>query len=269
MFRISKDANPNYLAKVVELKGLRKHDNADRLQCVGIDFQNVITGLDAKDGDIYVYFPLECTINMDYLAHSNSFRDSSMNVDKEAKGFFEKNGRVKAMKLRGEKSMGYIVPISEMSFFADLSDLDPFSLVGTEFDLIGNTMICRKYINQNEKKTRTQKIGKSPSLNRLVDGQIHLHVNTANLRRNIGKIKPNDNISVTYKTHGTSFWVSNVIVKKNLKWYEKALKWVGININDTEYDLIYGSRRVVKNKYAQDPKRSDHYFGKIYSYLFG
>lgn len=31
---ISKEVNPNYLAKVVELKNLQKHPNADRLQVV-------------------------------------------------------------------------------------------------------------------------------------------------------------------------------------------------------------------------------------------
>ena len=111
MLQVSKDHNPNYLAKIVKLKGLRKHPNADRLQCVDIDFNTVITGLDAKDGDVYVYFPLECKINKDFLSATNSFRHKELNVDKEKAGFFDDNCRVRAMRLRGEKSMGYINPI--------------------------------------------------------------------------------------------------------------------------------------------------------------
>lgn len=34
MLTTSKEANPNYLAKVVQLKNLQKHPNADRLQTV-------------------------------------------------------------------------------------------------------------------------------------------------------------------------------------------------------------------------------------------
>src|SRR5690606_16693061 len=117
MFTISKEANPNYLAKIVRLKGLKKHPNADRLQVASIDFQNVITGLEAKDGDIYIFFPLECKINKDFLSFTNSFRDKTLNQDKEKAGFFEENGRVRATKLRGEKSMGYLVPIEQMEFF--------------------------------------------------------------------------------------------------------------------------------------------------------
>lgn len=48
MISISKEANKNYLCKVVKLENLRKHSNADRLQVATIDFQDVIIGMDAK-----------------------------------------------------------------------------------------------------------------------------------------------------------------------------------------------------------------------------
>lgn len=38
----SKAHNPNYLAKIVRLENIRKHSNADKLNVVTIDFQNVI-----------------------------------------------------------------------------------------------------------------------------------------------------------------------------------------------------------------------------------
>ena len=55
MLKTSKESNPNYLCKVVQLKNVRKHPNAHSLQTVEVDFQTVITGMDAKDGDIYIY----------------------------------------------------------------------------------------------------------------------------------------------------------------------------------------------------------------------
>jgi hypothetical protein len=113
--KISEKANHNYLAKVVELTNLRKHENADRLQCAAIDGNNVITGLDAQNGSLYVYFPLESAINKEFLSWSNSFEDKELNQNKEVKGFFNKKGRVRAIRLRGERSEGYIVPVQSVS----------------------------------------------------------------------------------------------------------------------------------------------------------
>jgi hypothetical protein len=257
MLTKSKDHNPNYLAKVVALKGLKKHSNADRLQTVDIDFQTVITGMDAKEGDIYVYFPLESKINKDFLSSTNSFRDKELNGDKEKTGFFEDKGRVRAMKLRGEKSMGYVVPSFHVAAWSGV-DILPQD-VGTEFDTIGDKLILEKY--QIKEKTTNSKQGKKPKVSRLVDGQIHLHADTENLRRNAHKINPQDTISITYKTHGTSWWVSNVLVKRELSNVEKVIKWLGLPVQELEYDLVYGSRKVVKNSSMNDPKQKDHFFG--------
>ena len=90
MLKISHPEEKNYSAKVVRLSGLRKHTNADRLQCVDIDFQTVITGLDARDGDFYVFFPCGTKIDESFLSFNNSFSDKELNKDKEKVGFFEK-----------------------------------------------------------------------------------------------------------------------------------------------------------------------------------
>ena len=278
MLTTSKDANPNYLCKVFQIHELRKHSNADRLQMLEIDFNTVITGMDAKEGDVYVYFPVECKINKDFLSHTNSFRDYTLNAtylnagekeklffddNKSARivGFFEDKCRVKAMKLRGEKSMGYIVPASTVFGWVYPADYitDYRKFVGQEFDTIADKLLVEKYVVKTREPRNKQ--GKEPKVSRLIDGQIHLHVDTENLRRNAEKIKPQDWISITYKTHGTSWWVSNVMVQKKLNWFEKLLKRWGFNIVDTEYDLIYGSRRVVKNKSMEDPKQQDHFYG--------
>jgi hypothetical protein len=254
---VSKEANPNYLAKVVELKNVQKHSNADRLQTVVIDFQTVITGLDANNGDLYVYFPVECKINKEFLSFTNSFREKELNSDVSKVGFFEENCRVKAMSLRGEKSCGYIVPIKIVE---DFSNIKLTETVGQEFDTIGSIKMLEKYVVK-ERGTNSAKQGKKPAISRLVDGQIHLHIDTENLRKHSDKIKPNDIVSITYKTHGTSYWVSNVLVKRKLSWFEKLVKKFGVSISETEYDLVYGSRRVVKNADLEDPKAKDHFFG--------
>lgn len=258
MISISKVANKNYLCKVVKLENLKKHSNADRLQVATIDFQDVITGMDAKEGDVYVYFPVECKINNSFLSFTNSFRNKELNESKDKAGFFEENCRVKAVKLRGEKSMGYIVPSQEVSAWANYQ----FKVedIGKEFDTINDRKIVEKYFIK-QPQSKKVKEGKKPKLSRLIDGQVHLHIDTENLRKNVDKLKLTDTISITYKTHGTSWWVSNVLVKKSMSIINKVLNFFKLDYVDSKYDIIYGSRRVVKNQYEDNDKAKDHYFG--------
>jgi len=265
MIEISKEANPNYLCKIVRLSNLKKHINADRLQVAIIDFQTVITGMDAKDGDDYVYFPIESKINLEFLAYTNSLRDATLNRDKEKVGFFDEKGRVKAMRLRGEKSMGYIIPVKQLlDFVYGEKEVNVINedCINQEFDTINGIKLVEKYVVKSKSSGGgNTKQGKKPMLSRLIEGQVHLHTDTENLRKNAHKVAPNDLISITYKTHGTSWWVANVKVKKSLGLIARMLRFMGISIDDTEYDLVYGSRKVVKNKHLKDPKAKNHFFG--------
>jgi len=265
MISISKEANVNYLAKIVKIKNIRKHSNADRLQIVTADFQDVVVGMDAKEGDIYCFFPVESQINKDFLSFTNSFRHAELNKDKEKVGFFEDNARVRAMKLRGEKSMGYLVPITEIEKFMNFEGGELNDFVGDEFDTVVDIILLKKYIVPVRGGLGTSdRQGKKPRVSRLIENQVRLHVDTENLRKNAFKINPDDDITVTYKKHGTSGWVSNVLVKKNLGLLEKFLKLIGFKIEDTEYDYVYGSRKVVKNSDMIDKRYSAekvHFYG--------
>jgi len=247
----TQNKDSNYLCKVVALTNLRKHTNADRLQCVNVGMNNVITGLDAKEGDIYVYFPIESKINADFLSFTNSFRDKTKNADVNKEGFFEDNCRVRAMKLRGERSMGYLVPASQVAEWANTDNLD---VLDQEFDTIGGKLLVEKY--EVKKKVRNNaSTGKKPKVSRLIDGQINLHGKTKNLRHYPEAIEPHDVISISYKTHGTSWWVANVLTKRKLTWLERLGKRLGLNIQESDYDVMYGSRNVVKNESYRDPKQ--------------
>lgn len=265
MFNISENANKNYLGKIVSLNGVRKHSNADKLQCVNVDGNNVITGLDAKDGDLYIYFPLESAINKEYLSWSNSFEDKNLNENKEKKGFFNKHARVRAIKLRGERSEGYIVPVSDLSNWLTEKTGKKVSIdssdVNVEFDFFGDVQICEKYVNREALRQQSllakKEQNKVAKQSKIIDGQFRFHNDTSHFSKNVYKIKPNDIISITNKLHGTSFVVANVLCKKPLKWYEKILKRFGVNIVDTHYDLLYSSRKVIKNSNISN---NQHYY---------
>lgn len=265
----SEKCNINYLAKIIKIENISKHPSADRLQIVMVDGNTVITGLDAKLGDIYVYFPLECAINLEYLSWSNSFQDKTLNEDKTKAGFFIAKGRVKATKLRGIPSQGYIVPISNFNDWLSIKTKESVCIdetaIGSEFDYFNNIKINEKYVNiqtiidaNKAKSNKAQNRVKNQS--RLVPNQVRLHIDTPKLGSNMHQISPNDLISITAKLHGTSGTVQKVLVKKDLTFFEKILKKIGFNIVDTEYDLIYTSRKVVKNSTYNDEKVTSGYY---------
>lgn len=257
----TKTDNPNYLAKIIKISKPRIHPNADRLQIVTVDFQNVITGLDAKEGDLYVYFPLESQINKDFLSWSNSFSSKELNADKSQASFFHKTGRVRATRLRSILSEGYIHPVASINKWLIHAGID-FQIidddVDLEFDSFGETLFVNKYSPPVKNSGGTPKNKQAKKESRLVDGQFHVHGDTANLKRNMFKINPDDFVSISYKIHGCNATFANVLVKKPLNVFEKVLKVLGVNIVDTMYDSVYSSRRVIKNGYAD--KKQDSFY---------
>lgn len=245
--------NPNYLAKIVKVQNLRKHKNADRLMIFTVDGNNVITSNKTEEGITVIYFPPESTIDAAYLKATNSYRDVSLNADPTAvAGFFEPTGRVKVLKLREEKSEGYIVPIDTLEPLIGKKYLELEKHIGEEFDTVDGIILVKKYVVRNQqgapgepgvKKDRNAKI----KVSKLVENQFRLHYDTAQFKKNLHRINRESIISVSWKMHGTSFVSSKVLCRRPLKWYEKALTRLGIKINDTYYDNIFSSRNVIKN----------------------
>ena len=108
----SKNASENYLSKIVKINEFRKHNDpsVERLKCCTIDGFNMITGIDSEPG-LYVYFPALSQINNDFLSYANLYKHKELNKNSEQSGMFEDNGRVKAIRLRGEISEGFIIPV--------------------------------------------------------------------------------------------------------------------------------------------------------------
>lgn len=246
----------NYRAKVVKLEGLRKHSNADKLQVATIDFNNVITGLEAKDGDIYIYFPLECAINKDFLAWSNSFEEKTLNADVTQRGFFNKHGRVRAVKLRGEPSQGYIIPVVLLADwlhsvtgrtigFGNMSADYHDTPTNIEFDSFDDIVICQKYVPTNKGNNHTGLGTGKPVINKikdvLIDGQFNFYGDTEHLKKHANRFKADDLVVIAQKLHGSSFIGSHVLIKRKHNFIERMLVKLGINIPDSKYGYIWSS----------------------------
>lgn len=238
--------NENYCATIVEVKSINVLPNCDNLVSIGIFGNSVIVSKDTKVGDIGIFFPVETALSKEFLSKNNLYRHPELNEDTSKKGYFEDNGRVRAIKFRGAKSEGFFAPLFFLDHFGP-----PDLQVGDEFDFIGSTKICEKYIVpvQSTPATGKRHNKKSIKISRLVENQFRLHYDTAQLAKNLARLDPDTYISISAKFHGTSWAVGNVLTKRKLTWRDKIARFFGAQVQETEYDIIFSSRNVIKNGY--------------------
>lgn len=273
----SKNANVNYLAKIVKIDNFHKHSDPEvtKLKCCCIDGFNIITGIDSEPG-LYVYFPTACCINLKFLSYANLYRHGELNVDQTKTGMFEDNGRVKAIRLRGELSEGFIIPIVVLeNWVMSTVNVELKVEEGTEFDSIehdGKTFwVNKKYIPKN---TRTSGApgsgnsgkGKQPKgLDKIIENQFRFHYDTVLIKKCPHVLHPNDLISITSKVHGTSGISAYVLCKQELNWKQKIARWLTGEEFD-KYDYLYSSRSVIKNQYYNKSVQGGFYGVDVWKY---
>ena len=258
----SKKANVNYLAKVVELKEFTAHINPEvtRLKVAHVDGFNILVGIDEQPGK-FVYFPTSCCINPQLLSYANLYKHTELNADTEKSGMFEDNGRVKAIKLKGQVSEGFLLPLQTLLDFVVTSTNIKFESddcpVGVEFDEVEHNgksfWINKKYVvhqqqggNSARDKKYEKRMKKLKKFNRVIDEQFRFHYDTVILRKEPNVIQPGDLIHISDKWHGTSAIFAYVLCKHPLNFKEKIAKWLtGDEFN--KYEYLYASRSVIKN----------------------
>jgi hypothetical protein len=253
----------NYACSVVEVKKILPIEGADMIVKTIVNGNTVVCSKNVKEGDIMLYFVSGTKLNADYCKKNNLYDKSEENLDTAQKGFISfKQKRVKAIKLRGEISDGMLMPLSSLTSFLESSSIDSLN-IGDEFTEINGNTLCEKYIVPVQQRgSNATKSHKQPKgIDRLIEGQFYLHGDTDNLRKNMDKINPDDIIGIHYKKHGTSMVVGNVLVKTPLSWYEKLLKKIGVNIKEEDYDIVYSSRKVIKNQYL-NPTKGGGFYGE-------
>ncbi len=262
--KLKSPINENYAATVVTIKNIIPLANCDNVVHSNIFGNLVVVGKsDTKVGDRGLFFPVETRLSDEFLHENNLYRDKQKNKDTNEKGYFEDNGRIRCVKFRGNKSEGLFLPLGSLLFCSETPNLASIE-TGATFDEVNGLKICEKYIprfsqtqSEGGKKGKKGKKNKYKKVPRIVDGQFRLHEDTAQLGKNIFKIIPGTILSITNKLHGTSFVVGKVLCKKKLSFLERILRFFGFNIVDTHYDVIYSSRKVVKN---DDLNKVQHHF---------
>lgn len=230
-----------YCGYVVKVDQLRKHSNADRLQIATFFGNDTIVGLDVKQGDIGVYFPVDGQLSERFCKVNNLVRYKDPETGKNVGGYLDPDKRnIKALKLRGEKSDGLYMPIVAFTDFCKISDLK----VGDTINVLNGEEICRKYIPRAN-KSASRGVGKGVGRAKAnIAPTFYEHVDTAQLAYNLAAFKVGDMVQLTLKMHGTSGRTGYLpLVHTKRTWLDKLFRRHGKDY--MEYGYITGTRRVV------------------------
>lgn len=234
-----------YKGYVVRVTNIRSAENADKLNLCEVFGNTVVVDKSVNDKDLYIYFPSDGQLSLDFCLANNLLR--KLPDGNSGPGYMDLDKRnVKAIRLRGNKSDGIILPITCLETFGDISTLK----IGDTIDVFNGHEICKKYIPKRQhregyvsegNKTRKKKLPVAPLFNE--------HADTEQLAYNLGAFKPLDEIEITLKMHGTSQRTAHLPV---LKGYKRTL-WDRLRGKEGKpiYDWGYvsGTRRVVLEDY--------------------
>ncbi|MFD6400788.1 RNA ligase family protein [Nocardia sp. NPDC060249] len=251
--------NPNYAAVVVRLTAVNALDRCDNIAGAPVLGYQAIVGKDRAAGDLGIVFTAETQLSEEFARVNNQHSDTELNADPAEKGYLEKTRRVRAIKLRGHRSDALFLPLEALAYTGfDITKLAP----GDTFDELNGHPICAKYEVKKVGPAQTQK-NKAKTYERVDRKHFHLHVDTDNYFRVADSIPADAEIIVTAKYHGTSWRGANTVVARQLSWLERLAKKFGVRVQETEYDHVFGSRRVLKD--INNPRQDHFYLSDIWS----
>lgn len=265
-------SDTNYKCTVVRLSNLYSLEGLDRLKGTNIYGNQVLVGVDQKEGDLGLYFPPESQLGEEFYKANDLLRRKD-EQGKPCGGMFEENRRVRVLKLKGHQSAGFWCPIEFIRNLIGYTSPtgikvpDSFKTIEStlkeddSFNELGGIEISKKYIPKTNQNNHTGLGNGQPKKekSRIIKEFFPEHIDTEHLFKNLHKINIGNLLIFTWKLHGTSFRVGNVPVRRILNPLERVLKFFGVKIQQTEYANLNGSRKIVK-----DSKNStqNHYYKK-------
>lgn len=276
LLTMSKEGSSEYCCNAVKIGEITPIPGKDKIATTVVNGEVIVIRKDqVKEGDILFYASNECQLNSVFLSLNNLFeiseRDRNANAEEvnklleegkkdEAKskvGYFNKYGRVRIIKLGGVLSMGYLFSVDELAKFCpEVKELNLEEILNKDFDTVNGELFVKAYVppvKEHRKGTGPKAKKNKQTFDRLIPGQFEFHYDTAPLQKNMYRISPNDSVTLSVKMHGTSAIYSNVKVKfpNKLSWYKKFINFFKketFPTYHTGYDVIYSSRKVIKNK---------------------
>lgn len=255
--KFDKPENSNYCATITQIKNIIDLPNCDNVVATTLfGFQGIV-GKEVKVGDIGVFFPAETQLSENFCHFNNLHRHSELNEDKTKKGYIEDNRRIRAIKFRGNNSSCLFMPLECLASFVDEKEMNELAAsIGAEFDTLNGMQVCKKYVVPVKPG---RDFTPAPKAFTRVDVK-HMpeHIDSDNYHKWGDTIPENKEIIVTQKIHGTSIRVGHTIAKRKLNIFERLSKYLGFVPQETVYDYVYGSRKVIKD--VNNPYQN-HYYG--------
>lgn len=256
--QIQAPQNANYAATVVRLRTINKLANCDNVVGTSIHGMQAIVSNDTQVGDLGIVLPAEAQLSEEFCRKNNLFRHSNLNDDESKSGYIEDNRRIRAVKFRGHQSSCLFMPLESLEYTGvPWFDLDE----GATFDELNGHEICRKYVVPVKESNKTTV--HPEKFVRVEKKHMPEHIDTDNYFRYKQNIGATQRIVVTQKLHGTSIRVGHTLVKRKLNIVERVLESFGIKIKETEFDFVYGSRRVIKD--VNNPEQQHYYDADIWT----
>lgn len=253
--KLKEPENKNYAATIVRIESLRELENSDNLMGAPLLGMQAIVSKNTEIGTVGVVFVAGTQLSEEYTARNNLFRHHEFNEDKDKTGFIEDNRRVKAISLRGNRSDALFMPLESLAYTK--VKLDEFK-IGDSFEELNGFEICKKF-ELKRKSMPTHEKNKHKVFTRVDEKMFPRHYDTDQYFRVVNTFKPNTEIIVTQKLHGTLLRFSNIPVARKLSIAEKIVSKLGVKVQKEEYDHIYGSNRVIKDA---NNERQLHFYDK-------
>lgn len=256
LISLSKQGTSEYCIDVVKIGQMFPIENSDFLAYTKVFNDIIVVRKDqVHEGDLMFYASNECQLSKEFLSVNNMFRHGELNADSSQTGFFEDTGRVRAIKLRGFRSSGFLFGLPEMQkFYPEFTEEEMKQIVNVDFDTVGEKLLVKAYIPYTKTSRSSNQIKENKAdkkYDRLVAGEFLFHYDTGMLQKEIFKIKPDDKVTITVKLHGTSAIFANVPVKVYSK--NPIIRFINLFRKKPIYKIANGnlcaSRRVIKNRY--------------------
>lgn len=191
-----------YCAYITTIKEIHKHSNADRLQCCEIFGNNVIVDMSYAAGDRVIYFPVDGQLSEEFANDNDLVRRKDENGNNTG-GYLDPDKRnIKALKLRGEKSDGLVLPIRVLEKYTDISELCD----GDQITVLDGHEICKKYFPCSNRRNlnsglnvQKNKKNKNEEKRMVSYPTFFEHVDTQQLAFNQGAFKPGGICDITLK----------------------------------------------------------------------
>lgn len=258
-----------YRAYVTKVKNIRPAENADRLNLCEAFGNTVVVDKNVNENDLYIYFPCDGQLSLEFCLNNNLLR--KLPDGTPSSGYMDPDKRnVIAIKLRGNKSDGLVLPLNCVSYTGVLlNELTE----GLAFTTLNGHEICKKYIPARQNRQGNVSEGNRVRKKKVPIAPLFIeHADTEQLAYNLNAFKPNDLIEITLKMHGTSQRTGYLPMLKGYKrtLLDRIMRRDGTPIY--EYGYVSGTRRTVLNDWEGGfygsnmfrKKHADFFEGKLH-----